>query len=793
MLKNYFKLTVRNLWKNKFSSLINLVGLTIGIGCSLLLLMYVRYESAFDDFSEDLDNTFFYYYEQKGANSRKVGLGSQENYEDFSANYAGIEDVVKVRNNPYNMIPQGDPERKMNVRSWFASPNFFDFFNYPLIEGDAEKVLSDPSSIVLTKEVAEKLFPGESAIGKTITLDASSFKKDMVVTGVAKSVNNSHLTFEAIIPWDMKAPDGRHIAHMWYRRSLFIYIKTVPGSNIETIRQEVNAPLVANGSIENMESYFKPLKEMYLGAGDIQFLAFDSGNQQTINSLFLIAIIILVVASINYVNLQTARGIRRSLEVGVRKVMGAHRKQLIFQFLLEASILTLFSGVLAVLLIDISLPTFNALTGKSFSIGLMVEQGFVGFLALIMLITAILSGIYPALMLASFKPSSILRASGSPNLKGKLGRRALILTQFGISIFLIAITYVTFQQTKFINTKDLGFNKDQVITFKITTRNMYNKVDAFRNEVDQYPNVLASSLSTDVLGDGYTNNSGGVFAEKNTDMTARATFFGVDHHFTEAYDMEILQGRGFNPELGSDSSAIIINESLEKALGLEDPINAEVSLFRPNGTKYRIIGVVKDFHFQRLHEQVNPALLRIAPRNIWNLSVRLSENNITETLSYIESKWNEFEPEQAFTYSFIDQRFARFYQNEVRLFKATSFFSMVSIFLTILGLLGMTTFVIERKVKEIGVRKVLGASLSNIQALILKEFVLILALAAVIATPLAYWASGKWLARFAYRVELTAIPFTLAALVTLVVIVTIVGLLAYRAAVANPVDALRNE
>ena len=466
MLKNYIKLIFRNLWKNKTTSAINLTGLTIGIGCSLLLLVYVRYESSFDTFSDDSDSIFFHYYEQKGANARYVGLSSDEDYKNFVTNYASIEDVLKLRNNEYTLVPAGNPSKKIDVNSWFSSPNFFDFFDFPLVDGNTQTVLSDPSSIVITQEIAAKLFGNENPIGKTVTIDASSFQKDLIVTGIAESVSNSHIQFEAILPWDMTAPDGRQIAQMWFQRSLFTYVKTVKGKKIDDLLEEANRPLIENGDIEEYELLFKPLEDVYLGSGNIQFMAFESGNRQTINGLFYIAIIILLVASINYVNLQTAKGVRRSLEVGVRKMMGAYRTQLVGQFLLEAIILTMLASVLAVLLIDLSLPSFNELTGKSFTMDFLYDQGLAQFLVMITFITALLSGVYPAFILSSFKPSRILKSSSSANSSGRNGRRALIFVQFGISVFLISVTFIAFQQTQFINKKDQKYYLILLITKK---------------------------------------------------------------------------------------------------------------------------------------------------------------------------------------------------------------------------------------------------------------------------------------------------------------------------------------
>jgi putative ABC transport system permease protein len=793
MIKNNLKLILRNLWKNKVVSLINLVGLTLGIACSLLLFMYVRYEHSYDADVKDAERIYRLIGQEKGANGRKIGLSSWGSVEDLKANYGNVEAVMQVRNNRYNMIPEGQVDKKISVKSLFAGEGFFDFFGFPLVRGEAETVLSDPSSIVITESTAERLFGKEDAMGKTITLDASSFKKDLIVTGIAKDVENSHIGFEAIIPWSMKAPDGRHIAHMWFQQSLFTYIKTAGTDQIADVTAQINEPLKESGAFESFELYFQPLSEIYLGSNDIQFLVFESGNAQTVNTLFYIAVIILLVACINYVNLQTAKGTRRSLEVGVRKVMGAQKSQLIRQFLGESLLITIFAAALAVLLIDLSLPVFNNLTGKSFTISLLISEGMLPFLGVITLLSAVVSGLYPAFVLSSFKPSRVLKSAGAANLSGKKARRALILLQFGISVFLIAVTYITYQQNTFINQKDLGFNKEQVITFSVSTSNLVKSKESFRNELDQYAGVISTSLSTDVLGDGYTNNSGPVYSKLNTDLSASTTIFGTDHRFVETYDMEIVKGRTFDPRSSYDSGAVIVNEAFVESLGLDDPLSAEIALWDPSRPGIPIIGVVKDFHFQKLHEAINPVMIRIASRNIWNLSVRVAPENISETLSFIEDKWNEFEPESAFQYSFIDQKFARFYEEEERMQQAITFFSLVSIVLTTLGLFGMTTFVIERKVKEIGIRKVLGASVQSINLLIFKEFVTALVIAILIACPVAFYMGSEWLNRFAYRIDIGALPFLLASLLTLAIIVATVSFLSVRAARANPVEALRTE
>ena len=792
MFKNNIKLILRNLWKNKVVSFINLTGLTIGIGCSLLLLMYVQFEHSYDSFMQDGDRIHRLILEEIGTDGRHIGLSGQTDVEDLKANYAGIEDVLQLRNNGYTIMPGDEVDKKQEVQSLFSSPNFFDFFDFPLVEGDEATVLNDPSSIVLTAKTAERLFGTTDVVGKTVTIDASSFKKELLVTGVAEDVTNSHIEFEAIIPWAMKAPDGRHIAHMWFQRSLFTYIKTVEGADLNSITQQKNKALVDAGE-EDYAYYFQPLADIYLGSNHIQFLPFVAGNAQTVQTLFYIALIILVVACINYVNLQTAKGTRRSLEVGVRKVMGAHKEQLVRQFLVEALVLTVAASILAVLLVDLTLPTFNGLTGKAFTIQALIDNGLFGFLGLIALVTAVFSGIYPAFVLSSFKPSVVLKSAAGAGLGGKKARKTLIFLQFGISIFLIAVTLITFQQNRFMAEKDLGFNKEQVITFRVSTKNMQQSKEAFRREIDGYPGVVATSMGTDILGTGFTNNSGTIFSKLNKETYTRATIFGIDHDFIDTYDMELVSGRNFQYGSAADSGAVIVNEALVRALGFEDPLNEQVTLYRANNGGLPIIGVIKDFHFQRLHQEVAPVILRITPRNLWNLSVQVSPENMAGTLEFIESKWNEFERDVAFSYQFVDQQFARFYEDESRMQSAITFFSLVSIVLTALGLFGMTTFVIERKVKEIGIRKVLGASLPQINFLIFKEFGMLLVLAVTVATPIALFLGREWLNRFAYRMDIGVVPFATAAVVTGVIITVTVSLLSFRAAKANPVEALRNE
>lgn len=796
MMKNNLKIAFRNLTRNKLVSSINLFGLTIGIGCSLLLLMYVKYEHSFDDFMSDGDRIYRLIQQEKGQNARKIGLSGNETFADLAENYALVDQALKVRDMSYPMAPNGDFDKKVDVDFLYATSNFFSFFDFPLLHGDAESVLSDPSSIVISEETALRLFGKTDAIGESLTIDASlyyTFQKELIVRGVSKKVTNSHIQFEAIVPWEMKGPQGRVIADMFFSRSLYTYVKVVEGGQVIDIANEQNRKLLEKTPDADTEYFFQPLSDIYLGSNDILFLSFITGNSQTVNTLMYVAIVILLIAGINYVNLQTAKASKRALEVGVKKAIGASRKELMGQFLTESFLITLIASIFAVLVIDLSLPAFNNLTGKSFDIQLLIENGLFFYLPLILIVTALLSGFYPSLVLSGFQPSKVLK-SANANTPGKKGMRsALLLVQFGVSICLMAVTYLIYQQSNFISQKELGFNKDQVINFGVTGKGIGPSVESFRKELDQYPNIAATSLSTDVLGTGYTNNSGTVYSKNNLDINSSATIFGVDHSFVTTYEMVLSEGREFDQEAASDSNAVIVNQAFVNALGLEDPLNSNVTLYQPNGPNYRIIGVVNDFHFQKLHEKINPVVLRIAEHNLWQLSVRLEPESMAESISFIEQKWNEFETETAFSYSFVDQKFARFYAEDNRMFKAVSFFSIVSVILTIMGLFAMTVFSIEQKMKEIGIRKVLGATIGNVFTLVFKDFILILGLSIVIAAPLVYLLGNTWLARFAYRIDMTPLPMVLASLMALLVISGIVSGLATKAAKTNPVNTLRSE
>lgn len=795
MLKTHFKFIFRNLWKHKVTSGINLLGLTIGISCSLLLLLYVNFEHSYDSDVKDGDRIYRLLNKETGSNGRTIALSEEDDFVDLSENYPQIEENLKFRDFNYDMYPQGEVKKKTDVKFLFATEKFFDFFNLPIVSGNPSSLLSDPSSIVITEGLAERLFGRTDVLGETITVDATfymTYRKDLIITGVTEKVENSHIQFEAVINWDMAKPDGVKVADAFFG-SMYNYVKLNAGSRIDDVADEMNVKLAEKDPNADYINVFQPLANIYLGSKDVSFSGAETGNIQTINSLFYVALVILMIACINYINLQTAKGSKRSLEVGVKKVFGAKRSGLIGQFMAESLFITFIAGCFAILLIDLALPVFNNLTDKSFTIQSLLSNGLVSSLVIIYLSTAFLSGVYPAFVLSSFKPSSVLKSKNASSPGHKKIRSVLMLVQFGVSICLLSIAYLINQQTSFMSKKELGFNTDQVITFPVTERNIQNKIEPFRRELDQYFGVKSTTVGTDYLGRGYTNISGSAYVRNSPEQQTTATVFDIDHSFIETYQLNVSLGRGFDLKSAADSNAIVVNEKLISALNIKDPLGSSIALYGPDGIPYKVIGVLEDFHFEGLDQEINPAFLRITQTNFWQMSVRISPENIESTLGFISAKWSEFEPEAPFEFEFVDEHFARFYDEERRMLKAIAIFSTISVILTILGLFAMTVFSIEQKMKEIGIRKVLGANGLHVFKLIYKDFLMMLVLAIVIVTPLIYYMGNNWLDRFAYRIEFTAIPIVLASLITFLVISFIVSGLTSRASSANPVNILKNE
>jgi putative ABC transport system permease protein len=795
MIKNYLLIAYRNLIRNKTFSLLNILGLAIGITAAITIGAFVIGELKVDTFQREAASTYFLFWNQElpEKGSRNVGLTGRQDGELLKGKLAAITDVTNVRTiRPTIQVG----EQKFSSDVLIAESQFFQFFDFELIEGNPLTALSDPASVVLTQELATKYFGAADPIGQTLRL-TGDYEVPLKVTGVIKDYPDSHMKISAIVPWEVKTTDGQSISE-WYKLSLYTYIKT--GAPVDTkILEEQIAGVYAAADYDLVKDHPKvmPLADMYLHAGNFDFMeGYRFGSLSTIKTLGVIGLLTLLMACINFINASTAQSMKRAKEVGVRKSMGASTKQLRWQFLFEAVIIVTLAWIAGVTLADLGRPVFTALTGKVIYISIWQEQSGIILLASVFIFTALFSGLYPSLVMSSWSPVESLKGKLLKGRDSRTFRELLIAFQFVVTVCLIAGSLLIYQQNQFMLNKDLGFDKEQVIVMGVSQNSaIFKQQAAFLQELETIPTVVAASSGMDALGNGYTNNSYYAVPEGGTvnENGVMATYFTIDEKFSQVYDIDVVQGRFLSKKFASDSTGVVINETLAKSLGYDDPIDHTIKIWGDDSQPLRIVGVLKDFHFQSLHKEVTPALCILNRMNGWNIAVRLTGNDYPATLNTISEKWENMESEAPFNYAFLDDKFSRFYNDEQRLLSAINFFSMLSILVACIGLYGLTSFMVQQRTKEIGVRKVLGASISGILVLLNRRLLVILGLSVVVATPITFMAISSWLSSFAYKASISWWSFGAAGLLVASVIVLTVSVISLNAARRNPVRVLRYE
>jgi len=789
MIKNYLISTLRNIKRNFLFSAINILGLTVGLTFCFLIALFVANEYSYEAFNPDKFSIYRLNLKQfrTGNDSRIVGLTGWETGERVRTAIPDIDEMIRIR--PFGNYLMKTEEKSIEVsQAVLAQDNFFTFFQIPLIKGEPNQVLMDATSVVLTEETAKALFGEEDPIGKIVTLK-SSFELPLKVTGVARRMKNSHINYDAVIAWNASTNHG--LINDWYKYSLYTYFRVNAQSVISQVAEKINVILNSGNDEDKQEAYLQSLDRIYLSSSQIEFAgSFNSGNPRNIRILIIAAGFILLIACVNYVNTNTSKATKRSREVGVRKTMGASSGQLAVQFLGESFLISLIALALAFLATDLSLSFFNTLTGKSIELQLNNPKLWAGVF-IIYLVVSFGSGIYPAILLSRFNPSQTLKAGGSSQLVGKSARKILITFQFGITIILLSGTYIIYNQTLFSINKDLGFDKSEVMVISIDISQIItNNPKPFQDAVAKIPGVELTSVGMDALGPGSTNNSGNLTPEGSINPVL-TTIFNADMNFLRTYGIEVLEGRDFNPELASDSSAIIVNEEFVRQAGWNDPLGKKVVWGR--GAGQPVIGVTKDFNFQDLRNKVNPVLITINKWGFWNLAVRISTDNVSETMNRINQAWLNFENELPLEYYFVDERFARYYQSDERLLNIIGLFSLLSVFVTCLGLYGLTSFVVEQRLKEIGIRKVLGASSVSVTWLINKQFSSMLLIGLALGVPITIWLGNLWLNDFAYKIRIEWWIFLGSGALTFGIALLTVSTKALKAAFMNPVDTLRYE
>jgi putative ABC transport system permease protein len=806
MFRNYIKVALRNLWKHKSFSAINIFGLAVGIATCLLIIVFVMDELSYDKFNKKADRIYRVDGDINfGGTHFILAVAPDPMGPTLKKDFPQVEQYVRFRDYGGFRVKK-DNENVQENKVIHVDSTLFDVFTLPLIEGDAKTALTDPTSIVITEKVAEKYFNRTDVVGKTLVInDTSSYK----ISGVIKLIpTQSHFNFDFFVP--LKTEESRQ--GNWLSNNFNTYIVLKEGSDPKKLADQYDelinkyvgpqAQSLLNASLEELKkngSYLKyslmPLTQIHLHSDKVAELG-ANGNMQYVYIFSAIAIFILLIACVNFMNLSTARSSNRAKEVGVRKVLGSAKKNLVVQFLAESILISFIALILAITIAQLLLPYFNQLSGKEIVLGLFSKPWLIPCLILLVLTVGLLAGIYPAFYLSSFQPISVLKGRLAAGFKSGWFRSTLVVFQFAISIILIVGTVVIYNQLNFIRSKQLGFDREQVLVIK-NTYSLNQKAKSFKNELLNIRGVEAVTMTGFLPTSDYRSDSP-LFPDATLDQKSAVAMqnWYVDENYIPALRMEMAKGRNFSAQLASDSLAIIINEAAAKLLPFADPVNKSLYLTTSFKTKipkaFRIVGVVKDFNFNSLRQRVTPLALFFGEEK-GSVAIRLRTSDLPSLISEVENKWKSVVPGQPFNYSFMNDDFNKIYRSDQRIGKIAMSFSVLAIFIACLGLFGLVTYAAEQRTKEIGIRKILGATVTNIVGILSKDFLMLVIIAALIAFPVAWWAMSTWLQDFAYRIDISWWIFLIAGLISLFIALVTVSTQAIKAALTNPVKNLRTE
>jgi putative ABC transport system permease protein len=788
MFKNYFKTALRNLWKNKSFSVINISGLALGLTCSIFIFLWVMDEYNVDAFHKNGNRIYtiisreFVDNEINGSYDTPGLLG-----EELKRVMPEIELACNYGSNSYSTFSLGD--RKMKLQGNYAGADFFKIFSYPLLQGTIETALTDPESIAISQNMATSFFgSATNAINKTLRFENY---KDLKVTAVfADLPGNVSERFEYLINWKFFVEKNPWV-NDWHNSGPTTFVqlsKDAVPSEVESKIQHFIAKYDKKYTqIDRLELGLQRYDEKYLHS-NFKNGYITGGRIEYVRLFSIVAIFILLIACINFMNLSTARAIKRSKEIGVRKVAGAVRPVLIWQFLSEALFFTLMAVLISILLLILLLPVFNDLTAKQIVLPFN-DYLFWLCIAVLTIITGCIAGSYPALLLSSFKPIAVLKSNLKLAPISGWFRKGLVVFQFALSIIFIVGMIIISRQVDYIQTKNLGYQKNNLIYIPITG-SLAGNFNSFKNETLQLPGITAvSQMSQRPVQ--LENTTGGVEWEGKLPNT-RPNFIEVaaGYDFVKTMQANIIQGRDFSQDF-ADSANFLINESALKKIGYKDPIGKPLTFW---GTKGSIIGVVRDFHFNSFHVPIGPLVIRLIKGRSWGVALIRTEPGKTRiALEGLEKLHQKLNPDFPFSYQFADEEYNLLYKSEQVVQKLSKYFAFLAIFISCLGLLGLVLFTAEQRTREIGIRKVLGASVFSLFRLISKDFLILVLLAFVIATPLAWWAMNKWLEGFIYRVPISWTVFAVAGISALAIALLTVSFQSIKAAIANPVDALRSE
>lgn len=787
--------------KHKVYAFLNILGLTIGITCSFLIYLFVNDELTYDSQHQNADNIYRVaceYFLPNDGGSEKWATSSDLIPQYFVKDYPEILSSVRFKKNQNTVVQKPNGIERYYENIVYADSNVFELFDFPLQRGIAEKALQQPYTAVITEEIADKYFGNSDPIGQVLELP--DFNHQITITGVLEPIPaNSHLKFDFLLSYEtLRVTDA--VADNWWSFNAYIYLEVSPGTDPVALEQKIkriSANYILNqetGSGYRQEYYLTALKDIHLKSNYRGEFA-TGGNASYVYIFSLIGIFILVIACINFMNLATARSVKRAKEVGVRKVVGAFKKHLITQFLSESIFMAFVAMICSLALIWLLLPALNSFTEKSMVFDPLNKPQLALVLVGITMIIGLLAGSYPAMVLSSFKPSQTLKGSFQTSKKGILLRRGLVVVQFLISISLIICTMVVFNQLNYMRDMELGFQKERMIY--IPTRygqGTAEKFEVLKDRLEQYSEVRGATLSSRVPGKDMGNN----VVRKGWDESADWSdmrFIAVDYDFIEQYKVELIAGRGFDRSFGTDEQeGFILNESGVQRLGFESAEAAIGQNLRWQNRRGKVIGVLKDFYFMSVQNDVEPFIMVMqADRNPGYLTVNVETANFNNVIDRIEASFLEVMPNRIFEYYFLDQDFDEQYRNEEKFSSVFTTFSVIAILIASLGLYGLAAFTAEQKVKEIGVRKVLGASVGGLVVLLSSNFVKLVLVSFLLAAPLSYFFMDSWLDGFAERTTIKWTVFVLAIGISVMISVLTVSYQSIKAALSNPIKSLRHE
>lgn len=804
MIKNYLKVAFRNILKKKYYSFLNLLGLSIGITAAVLIIIYVQDELNYDTFHPEAEHKYVVGLEGKLGNQEIKGIFTPPILASTALEEVpGIKNTTRT-NSTGDMVFRYEDRVFTEKKAYWVDPDFFEFFGYELVEGDPEMVLDAPNQVVLTESTARKYFGDQNPIGKTLIVGNGRVSYE--VSGVTKdSPHNSHFRFDLLLSFSSVEYSR---STQWLSNSINTYFEIYPDADIDQVEaafddlvikyvgpqmeQFMGATIQQMREQGNEYGYFSiPILDLHLNAAGIENNFEPAGDITYVYIFSVIGIFLIVIACVNFMNLSTASATGRAKEVGLRKTLGAERKSMITQFLFEALSHVVLAALFSVILIYFVLPWFNMLSGKELTLQIFTEYWFIATMFGLILIVGAIAGSYPALYLTAFDPVDVLKGKITRAAKSGGFRQTLVVGQFFISIGLITCTILVNQQLQFMQNRNLGIDKEHSLVLTNTSR-LDNDREAFKQELLNDTRIISASYSNFTVPG--TNNVT-VFQRPDRDFDYIMNLYYADHEQKDALGFEMAAGRFFSRDFPTDSSAIVINEAAVQELGFEDPVGRDI-IYPGNNRTYRVVGVVKDFNFESLKNDIMPLaimLIDVTAGNANEMIVRFRSEDPRQAVQLVEATWDKYSAGEPVDYTFLDDDFAKLFEQERRLGDVFTAFTIIAIIIACLGLLGLSAYMAEQRTKEIGVRKVMGASVPSILWLLSVEFLKLIGLSFILAVPVSWYFMRNWLQDFSYRIEIDPAVFAMTALLTLLIVFITISWQTLKAAQMNPVDSIQSE